>query len=137
MQRSAFLLELDLDDLFCVVPCPAGIGHEDGLIETKDGDRNQVADEEERFNKRECQRGEKHSQEDIEHTLLRVLGADFHHLLAVFDRRFHHAFQLDVGLDEFHRAIRTCGYGLRGSAGEPVDDRAACYQSEHKGSVQQ
>ncbi len=80
---------------------------------------------------------EEDGEEDVEHALLRVLGADFHHLLAVGDRGLLRAFQLDVGLDELDRAISAGGDRLRGSAGEPVDHRAAADQAEQEGRVQQ
>ena len=80
---------------------------------------------------------EEDRQEDVEHALLRILGADLHDLLAVVNRGLLHAFQLDVCLDELDRAISAGGHRLHGSAGEPIDDRAAGDQAEHKRSVQQ
>ena len=74
VQRRAFLLQLDFDDLLGVVPGAAGVGHEDGLVEAEDGDGDQVADEEERLDEREGQRGEENGDEDVEHALLRVLA---------------------------------------------------------------
>ena len=56
---GALLLQLDLDDLLGVVPGAAGVGHEDGLVETEDRDGDQVADEEERLDEREGQRAKK------------------------------------------------------------------------------
>ena len=82
----ALRLQLGLDDLLGVVPGAAGVGHEDGLEQAEQRDRDQVADEEERLDERERQRGEEHRQEDVEHALLRVLRADLDHLLAVGDR---------------------------------------------------
>ena len=137
VQRRPFLLQFDFDDFLGVVPGAAGVGHEDGLVETEDRDRDQVADEEERLDEGEGQRGEEDGQEDVEHALLRVLGADFDDLLAVGDRSLLHALQLDVGLDEFDRAVGAGGHRLRGSAGEPVDHRAAGDQAEHERRVQQ
>ncbi len=58
-------------------------GHEDGLIEAEDGNRNQVADEEERLEEGKGQGGEEHRDEDVQHALLRVLRADVDDLLAV------------------------------------------------------
>ena len=68
---------------------------------------------------------------------MRVLGADRHHFLAVFHRRLHHPIQLDVGLDEFHRAVGSGRHRLRGSAGKPVNHRATSDQSEEERCVQQ
>src|SRR5205807_1819033 len=133
VQLGAFLLQLDLHDFLGVVPGAAGVGHEDGLIQAEDGDRDQVADEEERFYEGERQRDKENAEKDVEHAGLRVLGADFNNLFAVGHRRFLHAFQLDVALDEFHRAISAGSHRLHGSAGEPIDDRPTAYQLEHKG----
>ena len=133
----AFLLQLDLDDLLGVVPGRPGVGHEDGLIEAEDGDGNQVADEEEGLDEGKGQRGEEHRDEDVQHALLRVLRADFDHLLAVADGRLLRALQLDVRLDELHGAIGAGAHRLRGGAGEPVDHGAAGDQAQHKGRVQQ
>ena len=83
VQRCAFLFHLDFDDFLRVIPRAAGIGHKDRLIQTKDSDRNQIADEEERLDEREGERRKKDTQEDIEHSSLRIPGADFHDLLAV------------------------------------------------------
>ena len=83
MQRRPFLFHVDLYDLLRVVPGAAGIGHEDGLVQAEDRNRDQVADKEERLHERERKRGEEDGEKDVEHSLLRVLGADFHHLLAV------------------------------------------------------
>ena len=85
VQRRAFLLQFDFDDFLGVVPRAAGVGHEDGLIEAEDGDGDQVADEEERLDEGEGQRGEEDGDENVEHALLRVLGADFDDFLAVGD----------------------------------------------------
>ena len=41
---------------------------------------------------------EKDRQEDIEHALLRILGADLHDFLAVFDRSLLDAFELMLAL---------------------------------------
>jgi hypothetical protein len=56
--RGCPWLELDLDELLGVVPGAAGVGHEDGLVEAEDRDRDQVADEEERLEEGEGQRRE-------------------------------------------------------------------------------
>ena len=45
-------------------------------------------------------------------------------------------FQLDVGLDELHRAVGPGRHRLDGSAGEPVDHRAAGDQPEQERRVQ-
>src|SRR6266576_3331168 len=65
VERRAFLLQLGLDDLLGVVPSAARVGHEDGLVETEQRDRDQVADEEVRLEERERERCEKDGQEDV------------------------------------------------------------------------
>ncbi len=49
MKLGALSVHFGFDDLLCVIPCAAGIGHEDGLEEAEDGDGDKVADEEERI----------------------------------------------------------------------------------------
>ena len=39
-RRSSFLLQLDLDDLLRVIPCAAGVGHEDRLEQSEERDRH-------------------------------------------------------------------------------------------------
>ena len=137
MQVSAFLLQLDLDNLFRVVPRRARVGHEDGLIEAERGNRNQVADEEKRLDEGEGQGDEEHRDEDVQHALLRVLGADLDHLLAVADACLLGSFEIDVSFDELDRAIRAGGHGLGRSPGEPVDHGPAGDQAQHEGRVQE
>ena len=50
---------------------------------------------------------------------------------------FSHAIELDVRLDELHRAVRAGRHRLRRRAGEPVDDRAAGNQPEQERRVEQ
>ena len=83
MQRRALRFELDLNNLFRVIPGAARVGHEDGLEQSEQRNRHQVADEEERFVEGERQRRKEHGQKDVEHAALGILGADFNHLLAV------------------------------------------------------
>src|SRR6202161_1301407 len=135
-QRRAFLFQFRLDDFLGIVPGGSGIGHEDGLIETEDRDRDQVADKEERFDEGKGERTEKDRQEDVEHSLLRVLGADLDYLLAVGDGGLLGILQLDVGLDELDGTVRAGGYGLHGCAGEPVDHGTAGNQAEKEWSME-
>ena len=93
MQWRSFLLKFDFDDLLGIVPGCAGVGHEDGLIEAEDGDGDEIADEEERFDEREGQSAEEDGDEDVQHAFLRVFGADFDYFLTVSDRRFGYAFR--------------------------------------------
>src|SRR6266487_6024158 len=137
MQRSALLLQFYFDDFLCVVPGAAGVGHEDGLVQTESGDGNEVANEKEGFKERKGQRGEKHRDENVEHALLRVFRADLHDFLAVGDACFFNAFELDVGFDEFDRAVSASGHCLSGGAREPIDDGAASDEAEDKRRMEQ
>ena len=42
-----FSRKVHFHDFFGVVPCAAGVGHENGLVQAEDRDRDQIADEEE------------------------------------------------------------------------------------------
>ena len=137
MQGRAFLLKFGFDDLLGVIPRGSSIGHEDCLVETEDRNRNQIANKKERFHKGKGQGPEEDGEEDVEHSLLRVLGADLNHFLAVSNGGLLRALQFDVGLDELDRAIGARGNGLRGCACEPVDHCATGYQSQKEWSVQQ
>ncbi len=86
VQVRALLLHFGFHDLLGVVPGRAGIGHENRLIETEHRNRDQVANKEERLDKRKSEGSEKDGEEDVEHPLLRVLGADLNHFLAVGKR---------------------------------------------------
>src|SRR5260370_32088232 len=137
MQRGALGAQFGFHDFLRVVPCTAGIGHEDGLVQTEQGDGDEVAHEEEGFKERERKGCEEYHQEDVEHALLGVLGADFDYLLGIFDGSLLFGIELDVLLDEFHCAVGAGGDGLGALAGEPVDDGAACNQAEEEGGVHQ
>src|ERR1022692_3348540 len=113
MQFGALHVQLGLDNFLGVVHGAPGVGHEDGLEQAEYGDRDQVADEVERLEEREGQRGEEHGDKDVEHALLRVLRADGHHLLGVGYGGLLGALQLDMLLDEFHRAICAGGDRLQ------------------------
>ena len=104
--------EIHFDDLLSVVPGGAGVGHEDCLVETENRNRDQVPDEEERFHEGKGQRAEENCEEDVEHAFLGVLGADLNYFLAVGNRGFGRAFELDVGFDELDGPISAGGHGL-------------------------
>src|ERR1700690_157006 len=137
VQLRALLLELHFDDLLRVVPCAAGIRHEERLKEAEESNRDQVTDEEEWIEERECERAEEDDEEDVEHPLLRVRRADLDHLLAVGDRRLLGSVELDVRLDELDGAIRAGRHGLRARTSEPVDDRAAGDHAEQERGMEQ
>src|SRR5205807_7655607 len=107
------------------------------LVQSEYGNRDQIADKEKRLDKGKSQRSKEDCQKDIEHSFLRVLGADFHDLFAVRDRSLLDAFQFDVGFNEFNRTIRARCDRLCRSASEPVDDRAARNQTQEKQGVEQ
>src|SRR5579859_4686530 len=136
MKRSTFLFQLHLYNFLGVVPCAARVGHKDGLIKAEGGDRNQVADEEERLDKGKGQGGEKHSDEDVQHALLGILGADFHNLFAVGHRCLGGPVQFDRRFNELHRAVGARGDGLGAGAGKPVNHGAAGNKAQHKRRVQ-
>ncbi len=123
------LFQVDLDDLLRIVPCAAGVGHEDRLEETEEGDADQVADEEVGVEERQGQGHEEDDDEDVDHALLRILGADLHDFLAVLDGS-RLAVELDVLLDVDDRPVGAGDDGLGGRAGEPVDHRAAHEEAE-------
>ena len=81
-----------------------------------------VADEEERLGERERQRREEHDEEDVEHALLRVLGADLDDLLRVFHRRFRGAFELDVRLGRFGAGVVEGQPALGGALAQRRDE---------------
>ena len=85
VEGSALLLQFGLHDLLGVIPATARVGHKDCLVQTEERNGDEVADEEERFGKGEGKRCKEDGQEDVEHTFLSVLGADFDYLLAVCD----------------------------------------------------
>src|SRR6267143_2723948 len=132
VEGRALLLEFDFNDFLGVVPGTAGVGHEDGLVQAEDGDGEEIADEEKRFDEGEGQRGEEHRDENVEHALLRVLGANLDDLFTVSDAGGRSSVELDVGLDEFDGAVSAGGHGLRARAGEPVNHGAASDEAEDK-----
>src|ERR1017187_2476077 len=137
MQRGAFGAKFGLDHLLGVVPGAAGIGHEEGLVQTEQGDGDQIADEEVRFEEGERKGGEEDHQEDVQHALLRILRADGHHLLGIGHGSLLGAFEPDVLLDELDGAVRVGGDGLGASAGEPIDHRAAGDDAQQERGVHQ
>src|ERR1039458_9456686 len=80
------------------------------FFRSEDRYRDQVADKEERLDEGEGQGSEEDCDEDVEHSFLRVLGADLYYLFAVGDRCFLRALEMDVGLDELHGAIGAGGH---------------------------
>ncbi len=124
MQFGALLAEVHFDDFLGVVPRASGVGHEDGLEQTEERDANQVTDEEIRVEERQREREAEHHDEDVPHALLRIDGADADDFLAVLFRGGG-GVEFYVLLDIDHRAIRAGDDRLAGSAGEPVNHRAA------------
>src|SRR5687767_17262 len=137
MQWSALLFQFHFDDLFGIVPCAAGIGHKNSLIQTKYCDGDQVTDEEKRFEKGKSQGRKEDREKDIKHAFLRILCADLHYLLTVFNRSFLNALQANVRLNKLHRTIRTRSYCLDRCAGKPVDNSATGDQAENEWCVKQ
>ncbi len=130
MQRSVFHLQIDFNNLFAVIPATAGIGHEDCLIKTEEGDTDQITDKE--VGVKECQRQthkEDHD-EDVDHTLLSILGTNLNDFLGVFNRCFFFI-QIDILLNKHNGLIGTGGNCLYGSARKPVNDCAAHQQAQN------
>src|SRR4029079_3016296 len=115
----------------------AGVGHEDGLVQTEQCDGNEIADEEVRLDERACERREEPGQEDVEHSLLRVLGADLDDLLRVCHRCGSCALEVHVRLDELDCAICTGRHGLGGCADEPVNDSSPGYEPKQERRMEQ
>ena len=123
VQLCSLGVQIHLDDLLGVVPSATGVGHEDRLVQAEDGDRDEVADEEVGIDEGEGQGGEEHRQEDVDHALLGVLGADLHDAGRVLGGGLGgRGIQLHVGLDVLHGPVGAGGDGLHGGPGEPVDD---------------
>ena len=137
MQVRSLGVHFGLHDLLRIVPRATGVGHENGLVKTDDGQRNQVTDEEEGFDEGAGQGAEKHRHEDVEHAFLRVDGADLDDLLAVLLRRLDHLIEPDVRADELDRTVGTGRHGLCAGAREPEDGCPAGDQAEQERRMQQ
>ena len=83
MQVRALGLQFRFHDLLRIVPGASGVRHKNSLIQTKQGDRNEVSDEEVGLQECKPERGEKHRQEDVKHSLLGILGADLDDFLRI------------------------------------------------------
>ena len=98
-------------------------------IEAEEGDGHQVADEEVGVEEGECEGHEEDNDEDVQHTLLRVLGTDLYDFLAVLDGCLFFV-ELDVFLDEDNGPVGARCNGLCRCAGEPVDNGATHEKTE-------
>ena len=130
MQRSVFHLQINFNNLLAVIPATAGIGHEDRLVQTEEGDTNQITDKEVGVEERQRQTHKEDDNEDIDHSLLSILGTNLDDFFTVFNRSFFFI-QLDVLFNKHNGLIGACGYGLNGSAGKPVNYRAAHNQAQN------
>ena len=138
MQLGALGVQVNLDDLLRVVPSAACVGHEDGLVQAEDSDRDQIPDEEVRIDEGESQGCEEHAQEDVEHALLGILGADLDDLLGILGGGLRGVLvKLHVVLDELDGSVGTGRHGLHRGSGEPVDDRTTGDHAEQERSVGQ
>lgn len=118
MQRSILHLEVNFNNLLAVIPATAGIGPEHRLEQTEEGDTEQITNEEVGVKEGERQTHEEDHDENIDHTLLCILGADLDDFLGVFNRSFL-LVQFDVLLDVHNGLIRAGDNCLYGSAGKP------------------
>ena len=139
MQRRALFAQIHFDNFLGVVPRAAGVGHEDGLVQAEDRDRNQIADEEVLVQAGKRERDEEHGQEDIEHAALGVLACKLPttRLLSSIEALVGAAIELDVRLDEFDGPIGAGHDRLRRSAGEPINHGAAGDQAQQERRMQQ
>src|SRR5438132_4855429 len=137
VQRRAFLFQFNFHNFFGIVPGAAGVRHENSLVQPEYSDRDQISNEVEGLDKCKRQRSEKDREEYIEHALLRVLRANLHNFLAVRNRSLLHSFQPDIRFDEFDCPVSARRYGLRGSAGKPVNHCSAGDQSQNKWRMQE
>src|SRR5258705_4081076 len=131
------MFQINLNNFLRIITGAADVCNEDCLIQAEDRDRDQVTDEEERFNESKSQSGKEYSQEDIEHSFLRILGADLHHLLTVFHRSLLDALEADIRFDKLDCSIGACSDRLNRCTGKPVDHSAAGNQAQHEWSVKQ
>ena len=125
MQRRPFLPQVDLDHFLGVVPGPAGIGHEDGLIKAEQRDGHQAADQQVGIKARKGKDAAEDGQKEVDHAFLREAGADLDDFPAVLDRGPVAALKLDVVLDELDGVIRPGADRVQRGAGEPVNDGPA------------
>ncbi|OPZ50275.1 MAG: hypothetical protein BWY90_01633 [Deltaproteobacteria bacterium ADurb.BinA014] len=129
MQRSVLHLQIDFNNFLAVIPATAGIGHEDRLEKSEEGNCYQVADKEIRIEERKSQRHEENDDEDVNHSFLRVLCTNLNDFFGVFNRSFFFV-QIDVLFDKHNRLISAGRDRLGGSAGKPVNDRATHNQAK-------
>src|SRR5689334_7927204 len=109
MKRGPFFAEIDFYNLLCIIPSAAGVGHKDCLVQTKDGDRNQIPDEEEFADACKREGREKHREEDIEHASLGIACANRNYAFAVFDRgACGGAVEANVRFNKLDGSVRTC-----------------------------
>ncbi len=129
MKGRALFLEVHFNDLLGVIPGTTCICHEYGLVESEECYSHKVADEEVGVKERERQCHEKDNDEDVQHTLLSILGADLHDFFAILDGRLFFV-KIDVFLDEDHGPVGACCNGLGCCTCEPVDDCATHKETE-------
>src|SRR3989338_2175204 len=76
MNGGVILPEVDLDELFCIVPGTARVSHVHRLKEPEDRDGHEVGDEEIRVEKGESKREREKTEKNVPHPLLGLLGTD-------------------------------------------------------------
>src|SRR5262245_30439396 len=130
MEIRSFLTEIDLDDLFGIVPRTAGVGHKDGLKQSEEGDTNEIADKEIWVKERQGQGEAEDNGEDIIHAFLCVLGTNPHNLLAVFVRG-RAGIEPHVLFDIDHSPIGAGHDCLAGGTSKPINDGSSHYQTKN------
>ena len=149
MQVGTLEVKVNLNDLLAVIPATTGVGHEYGLEETEQGNRDEVRNEQRngviathatrRSQASKTKGEEEDGQEDVEHTLLGILGTNLNDL----DRRLGVGLlgcvriELDVVLDKGNGTVGTDGNGLGRSTGEPVDNATTQQEADDGVGIQQ
>src|SRR5258708_11206661 len=131
VKRSVFRAEVDFNDLLGVVPCTAGVRHENGLEKSEERYADEVSNEEIRIEERKGEREAEDYDEDVDHSLLRLLGSDTHDLFPVLDRR-RGGIELHVFFDVHDGSVGAGDNGLGACASEPITDTPTHQKTEER-----
>ena len=133
MKRRALCVQINLHDLLRVIPGTAGIGHEDGSVQTNNRDGDEVPNEEEGFDKGKGQCREKDTEEHVHHPVVRI-RCRLDDPAGILDRRLRYSVQLDASLYELDSAVCPSRHRLDRGAGEPIDHGATDHEAQDKRS---
>ena len=149
MKVSTLGLHVNLDHLLGIIPSATCISHKHGLEEAKDGDGDEVGNEEadgvlatNALGRREAGESQSEAEDgdkDVNHAALGIFGADFNHILALpgVGLLGGVSVEFDVTLDILHSTVGTGSDGLHGGTGEPVNDASAEDESKNAVGVEQ